>query len=172
MKKLLKRLEKIEEFFCGASFLFAALLLFINVVLRYVFRTGLGWAEEVIRYTIIWMSLIGMSVCIRKDEHSTVDFILTYVGDRGKKFFKIFSYFVCLVFCVFLFYYGVKSVRWLSQTGQITPALQIPMFVPYLSMPVGAFLTSIRLLEMILNQFSLKKSNSSIYRRELTSKEG
>ncbi|MFT6642156.1 MAG: C4-dicarboxylate transporter DctQ subunit, partial [Flavobacteriaceae bacterium] len=55
----------------------ASLILFANVVARYVFNWGVPWAEELVRYEIIWMVFIGGSVAVRKGIHIGIDILAT-----------------------------------------------------------------------------------------------
>ena len=75
---MLKILNKIEDVFCAVSLLLTTLILFVNVVLRYVFSASTSWAEEMIRYLMIWITFIGGSVCVRHSAHIRMDFLLRY----------------------------------------------------------------------------------------------
>ena len=59
---MMKILDRVEDVFCAASLLLTALVLFANVVLRYVFSASTSWAEELIRYLMIWITFIGGSI--------------------------------------------------------------------------------------------------------------
>jgi C4-dicarboxylate transporter DctQ subunit len=60
----------VEAAFIGAALAFGTLLLFVNVVLRYVFHAPLGWAEELTIYLIVWVVMIGGSVGGRVHGHN------------------------------------------------------------------------------------------------------
>ncbi|RYD06992.1 hypothetical protein N752_01485 [Desulforamulus aquiferis] len=76
MSKFDKALTAIEETVNGALLLSATLLLFINVILRYVFTSSTTWAEEAIRYAIVWVTFFGASLCARNKMHVGIDIFI------------------------------------------------------------------------------------------------
>ena len=51
----------------------ATFLLFINVVLRYAFASGIVWAEEMTRYTLLWTVFVGAGVVTREGTHVSME---------------------------------------------------------------------------------------------------
>lgn len=58
--------------FCLASM---SLLILGNVILRYVFNTGIVWAEEMSRFMFVWMIFLGAIVALKEHNHISVDII-------------------------------------------------------------------------------------------------
>lgn len=143
----MKLLDKIEEIFCGTALLTATLIVFFNVVLRYVFKSGASWAEELVKYLMIWITFIGSSICVRKYAHVSIDFFYEMLSVKNKRVVAIIVGVISLFFTVNMAYYGSKLVLFSLSTGQVSPALQLPMWVPYVAIPLGFVLMSIRLLQ-------------------------
>lgn len=156
----MKWLRRIEEAFLGVSIAVATLVLFVNIVLRYVFSANTNWTEEFIRYTMIWITFIGCSVCFRKGLHVGIDFFLEFVSKKWNAVIGIVVNIVSMVLMIFLVVYGTELVIFSMNTGQITPSLQIKMYWVYLGIPVGALLSLIHLFSKILNQFKSLKTKS------------
>jgi C4-dicarboxylate transporter, DctQ subunit len=154
-------LNKIEETFLGISIALATLVLFVNIVLRYVFSANTTWAEEFIRYAMIWITFIGCSVCFGKGLHVGIDFFLEFVSKKWNVIIGIIVNFVSIVLMIFLIMYGTELVKFSMNTGQITPSLQIQMYWVYLAIPLGAALSLIHLLLNVFNQFKTFKSKSN-----------
>jgi C4-dicarboxylate transporter DctQ subunit len=112
----------------------------MNVVLRYFFRMSTVWAEEFIRYSMIWISFIGSAVCFRKGIHFGVDLILRVKSEPFVRAVKIFIETVCLAFCCFLLKYSVDLVLFSRGTSQISPAMQVPLWMVYTVIPFSAAL--------------------------------
>ncbi|MDR3413203.1 MAG: TRAP transporter small permease subunit, partial [Formivibrio sp.] len=53
-----------------------AILVFINVVLRYGFNSNLGITEELARYLFVWLTFLGAISAFAKNTHVGVDSIL------------------------------------------------------------------------------------------------
>lgn len=153
----MKIIAKIEENIIGAGLLVSILLVFINVVLRYVFKSSSTWIEEAVRYIIIWMTFIGSAICFRKSSHMGIDLILTLTKGRVKKNIEIFGLVASLLFMIFLLKYGVELVLFTIKTGQITPALEIKLFWIYLGIPLGAFLSGADIIQVLFNKIKRKE---------------
>ena len=61
---------------------FMTLLTFVQVVLRYVFGTGLVWSLEATTYAFAWLVLIGMSYGVRTEAHIAVDLLTRRLPPR------------------------------------------------------------------------------------------
>lgn len=152
----MKFLEKIEENIIGIGLLASIVLVFINVVLRYIFKSSSTWIEEVVRYLIIWVTFIGSAVCFRKGSHMGIDLIFSLTKGPLKKGIEIFGLIASFIFMIFLFKYGMELVMFTKQTGQITPAIEIKLFWVYIGIPLGAFLSGMDILKVLFDKI---KSN-------------
>jgi C4-dicarboxylate transporter DctQ subunit len=141
--KWAKALAAGEENFIAIVLLCSTGVLFMNVVLRYFFRMSTIWAEEFIRYSMIWISFIGSAVCFRKGIHFGVDLILRAKSKVFVRAVKIFIETVCLAFCCFLLKYSFDLVLFSRGTRQISPAMQVPLWMVYAVIPVSAALGTI-----------------------------
>jgi C4-dicarboxylate transporter DctQ subunit len=129
-----------EESFIAIVLLCSTSVLFMNVVLRYFFRMSTIWAEEFIRYSMIWISFIGSAVCFRKGIHFGVDLILRVKSRLFVRGVKIFIETACLAFCCFLLKYSLDLVLFTKGTRQISLAMQVPLWTVYAVIPFSAAL--------------------------------
>ena len=141
-------LDKLIEVFVSILILAGCLVLFINVVLR-ALGYSLKWAEELTRYLIVWVTFIGGSLCVRDGSHVGVDVLMQKLGEKGKTRLSIIINLICLAFMAVMTYLGVQMVLQAVHFKQITPALLIPMAVPYLAIPVGSLLMVLRYIQLI-----------------------
>ncbi|WP_117168603.1 TRAP transporter small permease [Paraliobacillus sediminis] len=141
----MKYLNKVEEFLIASTLLIVTVVLFVNIVLRYGFSNNTSWAEEFIRYGMIWIAFIGSSVCFRKGMHVGVDFLSELLKGKVKKGLRLFVNLASMVFMVFLIKYSIDLVLFTQEMGQITPSLQIPLFYIYLAIPIGSALSLLHL---------------------------
>jgi C4-dicarboxylate transporter DctQ subunit len=137
-------LSRIEECIVAVGISSASVVLFVNVVLRYVFNSGWEWAEEVARYTIVWLVFLGGSICARKGMHLAVDALTVRMKPGGQRAVRIVVDAVCIVFCAFLVVCGKDLVDLARETEQLTAALEIPIYWVYLAIPTGGALMAVR----------------------------
>lgn len=154
----MKLMNKLEEVFVGAAMIAASVVLFVNIILRYFFNENQSWADEFVRYSIIWIAFIGAAICFRQGIHFGVDLLIKSLPDKYKPHLQIYINVVCILFVILLIYYGFKLVFFSIQTGQTTPSLQIATFWIYLSIPVGATLS---LLYLVMDTFQIIKTGKS-----------
>lgn len=152
----MKIIHKIEENIIGIGLAVTVLLVFLNVVLRYVFKNSSTWIEELVRYIIIWITFIGAAVCFRKSSHMGIDLIFSFVKGPLKKGIEIFILVASLIFVIFLMNYGMELALFTQKSGQIAPSLGIKLFWIYLGIPLGA---SLAFLEIVILLFKKLKSN-------------
>lgn len=158
MKRINHFLNYFEEYAGVFSLIFTSLLVFLQVVLRYVFNYSLSWSEEVARYLIVWFVFIGSSIAVREKAHATMDALVAYLPDQGKKVFSMIANLVSIVFCAFLIWSGSRIVSGVIESGSVTPATGMPMYIPYLALPIGAGLMLIRFLQLFVQDLNSFRS--------------
>lgn len=156
MKKLNWLISRSEEVVIGLLILSASVILFANVVARYVFNLGFPWAEELVRYEIVWMVFLGGSVAAREGIHIGVDIIVKFAPPAISKLVKLCIHSVSILFCVLVVFYGVELISQTKMFGQVSPAMQVPMWLVQLAIPIGASLMAIRFSQHWLQTFCNK----------------
>ena len=136
--------SKFERFFLAGTILFTSLLLFVNVIMRYVFHNAIYWAEELVRYLMVWLIFLGGSQVAKREGHITVDVVQTAVPPKARTVMVFSVHIVTIVFCLVLTYYSYHQMMRVFSSKQISPAMELPMWIPYLSIPVGSFLIAVR----------------------------
>lgn len=138
-----------EATFVGGALAFATLLLFVNVVLRYVFLAPISWAEELTLYVMVWIVFIGSSVAIRTRGHIAIDLLPLVLSPVGRQRLAIAVAAVILVFLAVFFYYSGQHTLRVRVSGQVTPVMQAPMWLAYLAMPAGSALMFLRICQQL-----------------------
>ena len=141
--------NKLEKGFLGGAIIFASLLLFVNVVMRYVFLLPIYWAEELARYLMVWMIFIGASQVTKFGGHVAVDIVPRFLSKRANTILTIIVNLICILFCILLAYFSFKQMLRVKVAHQVSPAMELPMWIAYLSIPLGTVLMLIRYVQHI-----------------------
>lgn len=150
--KIIKILdEKIEEVFLVGIISISVILLFIQVVLRYVFKNSIMWSEELARYLFLWMIWVGASYATKQSRHLKAEILTNLVSEKIARYIILLSLLVWLIFSLWITNSSFNLTLSILKTGQKSSAMQIPMFIPYASVPVGCGLMSIRLIQKIVD---------------------
>lgn len=150
---MLRRLDRalcwLEDAFIASLLLSASVIIFVNVIMRYVFNTGFIWAEEFVRYEIVWLVFIGGSVAGRKGIHIGVEALLHVLPPLLQRALKVTVGLICIGFCAALVWYGVELVAQTLMFRQRTSAMQTPFWIVQLAVPIGAGLMLLRFAERV-----------------------
>lgn len=114
-----------------------------QVVGRYAFSIGFSWTEELMRYLMIWLMMLGSVAAIYRVEHMGVETLEAMVAPRYGALVRSALYSVGAIFCLVVLIYGWPLA--LRNAGQVAPASGIPMIYPYMALPVGAVLLLIQI---------------------------
>lgn len=137
----------------GAIMIAATSLLFINVVLRYVFASGIVWAEEMTRYTMLWTVFVGAGVVTREGTHVSMEAFFNLWPSRLQRVAFLAINLFCIATIAFIVYFGIGMVRLVVETGQISEAAFLPMWIIYGAVPTGGVLMILGYGETALRQW-------------------
>ena len=132
-----RAIDLFEKFSITIAFAVATLLLFTNVVLRYVFDTGITWVLEVVQYMFAWVVLIGAAHGVKMGIHLGIDLMVEKLSPTWRRRVVLFAVLCCLFFVAVVDYQSVVYIVRIYQWGDLTEDLQIPQWMPYLALPVG-----------------------------------
>lgn len=82
-----------------------ALMVFVNVVLRYGFNSGIVISEEMARIFFIWLTFIGAVVTFHEHGHLGVESLVRIFGRRGRVICMALTN-VLIVFCCVILFWG------------------------------------------------------------------
>lgn len=159
-KILNKILTYFENTLIVTGLLSVTFVLFINVVLRYIFKSGIVWAEEYARYAIIWIVMAGSGAAVRENMHMSITALVDVTKGRTFHFvINMFVLVVSLIFSLFLVYAGIRLTLSMIANNQLSPALEIPLWWIYISIPIGGVLMTIRYIQSFFKQLYDYKNN-------------
>lgn len=147
---MLKRIvDRVEEGIISLLLVAMTLLVFYEVVLRFVFNTGLPWIQELTLLTSAWMVLFGASYGIKVGCHIGVDAVVRLFPSGPRRWISIVATLLALVYCG-LFIYGAWI--YLSKMYLIGIELQdiaVPRWLGHSILLIGFVLLAYRLLQLL-----------------------
>ena len=81
----MKKLKNLDLYLGALLFVVMVLLIIANVMLRYVFRMGLSWAEELTLILFAWSTYLGIVAAVRYDQHVKMDIIFKMLPKTVQK---------------------------------------------------------------------------------------
>ena len=145
--------ENLEEgvmvvLLCGMT-----VIMTIQIFFRYALGLSLSWSEEITRYLFVWSAFMSVSLCTKLAISIRIDQLIRMFSTRGRALMKIFNLTVEFAFFVYLLPYAFSYLRSTVESGQVSPACGIPMYLVQ-SAPLVCFsLCAVRIVERWLLQW-------------------
>ena len=111
------------------------------------------WTEEAARYVFIWTTYLAIPLAIKRRTNIRVDALFVKFSERVQNLLWVFIDLLLLFFTFTIFYKGIEFVNMQRQFPQVTAALRLPYYIPYLILPLGFGLMLIRTCESLYGQF-------------------
>ena len=125
-------------------------LAFANVVARYGFNYSITWASELTVYFFLWSMFFAVAYCFKLGEHISINLIVERVSKKVAKALILLSYLVTFVFLCAVSYYGYEYLELVIELEETSVDLEIPMWIPYLVIPVSFAFSAYSVAEHII----------------------
>lgn len=153
MDKLINKLNRIEEWSVGVILLGLALLTFGETVLRYTVSYTFAWFQEFANYMLIFVTYLGASIGVKYGTHFSMEALTEYTPDRVSHILKVLAYLISGLAVLLFIYYGFKHIQAVIGFGVKSSAMQIPMYIPYIAIPLFSVTMSFRFFVLSCRHF-------------------
>ena len=155
MSTFMKYYDKLEEYALILSLALSVFLVSLQIIARYFINFSIPWSEELCRYLFIWQVWLGTSYAQKGEKHLKVEVFYSLIRPGGRKLIKIISDIIFLACSLFLTCNGFSLVTTLAHRSSLSPAMEIPMYWVYLSLPISSLMLSLRIFINIKNSISV-----------------
>ena len=112
-----------------------------GVFTRYAMGSQASWTEELARFLLIWIGILGAAYAAGKDMHLAIDLLMPRLKEEGQKRLKILISFLIVLFAsTVMVIGGIRLIYITHVLGQLSPALRVPMAVIYSVVPLSGIL--------------------------------
>lgn len=143
-ERWLRAFEDWLMFVCLAA---AAVLGMTEVLLRYLFATGIYWVEGVLIMLVVYAALVGASAGVRQNIHVRLDVLVAKLPPLPRWWAYLTSDLLCLFFALALWYFGILYLLQVIGFGEMNAETEMPEWVHYLAVPLGMGLMSLRYVQ-------------------------
>ena len=136
--KQVQRIESVGTKICTYLLVVMSFIVVVQVFSRYLLNYSFVWAEELVRYLMIWMVMIGSALVQSKNDHIRIDFFPRRAGPQGRLVMETAFRLCTFLFLAVITYKGLQAAyfnRLFESSG-----LRISMFWPSLAIPLGGIL--------------------------------
>ena len=157
--------NKIEEILIIAMFSAMVLVIFSQVIMRYVFNNSLYWSEELGKFFFVWISWLGISLGEREGEHIKITMLVDKLPFKKAHIVNIISTLIVFGICIVTFYYSCSLV--ISQWTTKYAGIHISISWGYLAVALGTGLMAARSIAAIKKSVHAIKIGPSAEETEL-----
>jgi C4-dicarboxylate transporter DctQ subunit len=151
MKNILNILDiiigNINRYIAAIGITAGITLAFANVVARYGFNYSITWASELTIYLFLWSMFFGVAYCFKLDGHISIDLLVEYVNKKTAKIMMLATRLVSFIFLIVVAYYGYEYLELVIELDEMSVDLEIPMWIPYLVIPISFSFAAFRVAE-------------------------
>lgn len=159
MKKIIQNLD---EYVLMTMLSASTLLIFFQVIMRYIFMDSLSWSEELARYMYVWQTWIASSYAVKMGRHLRITSVVDMAKGKTRVLLELLVIVLWLGFSVFLCFKAAELCGLIFDQEQTSPAMNVPMWLAYMAVPVGTALMAVRLVQQFAaNVASLKTAGQA-----------
>lgn len=158
MKTIVRSIDRLNYWifhFIAIIFGLVALLTIYQVFARYVLKSPLIWSEAVVRYSMIWIVLLGTAIALRKGLLISVEALLYLVPKGVKRVMEFIIVIINIVFLFLLIKFGFDIMENLAH--QKTGSIDIPVTWVYAAVPVGGMLAVLNCVGVLFDLITKKE---------------
>ena len=123
-----------------------------QVFSRWVLSSPSTFTDEIARFSMIWVGLLGAAYTVGAQRHLSIDLSISHLTGKKRHLSIIYRNLCILIFSASAIIWGggYLTTR-VYQSGQLSPAMQIPMAYVYLVLPISGLIMSYYSILFIAN---------------------
>jgi len=154
-RRAISGLNNVMGYASGIGMLVLGLILFYEVIMRYIFNAPTSWAQEVSIYLFMWTMFAGAAYTLEQGKHVRIDLLIYRLSPAARRRLEIFTGALGLIFSLVVTYQGYEMVMAAFKYHKLSATpLRFPMWIPQASLPVGFLLLSVQFAAGLMDKFS------------------
>ena len=143
--KLLRFLnDHFEEYLLVVLMVVEVVVVFAQVVTRYVFHSPLAWSEELARYMFIWLVWIGAAYATKLRKNIIIDVVASKFKGATKLISEIINFVLFVALMLFMLWTTSTVMMQVYESNSIGTGTHLPMWIVWLSLPLSMALNLLR----------------------------
>ena len=140
-----KIFDHFEEYAILILFPIMVVVVLLATFARYSQLFTMFWGEELARYVMVYLGYIGIALAMKRRAHIGVGALVDRAKAKStKRAVLLVQTFFVLAFCAIISAFLFALISKQIVIGQTSPALELPIWVPYAAVPLGMILLAIR----------------------------
>ena len=154
--------QHVERVLMVAFYAYFCIVIFAEVVMRYLFSYSTGWGEMSARYAFVFLVSIAVAEAARNNNHIRIDIVPRMLGPRPRLMLYMYFNVLQLMLGCLIVVYATRVMRLQWVNGQMMQSLDVNIAFAYLALPLGWGLFSYRVLRSMLSDWRQYKSSGTV----------
>lgn len=150
LRKMCRIVFKGLEWFAMICMVILTCIVFADVILRYIFKQGFSWTQEIATLMLVWCSLIGMAIGVLEKIHISIEMFTAKLPAKAISALDSINHILMAVFGGLMVYFGVLIMNMTKMSTM--PATKMPSAVLYIILPLSGLLVLINALLVAAKQ--------------------
>jgi TRAP-type C4-dicarboxylate transport system permease small subunit len=112
-----------------------------GVFTRYAMGSQADWTEELARFLLVWIGILGAAYAAGQHMHLSIDLLMPSLTKKRQRILFIFINLLIILFAFTVLIIGGCRLIYITQVlGQLSASLRFPMAVVYAVLPLSGLL--------------------------------
>ncbi len=148
MKTFSRWIQSFEEGFISLLLVATTLLVFAEVIARFVFNSGISWAQEATLHLSAWMVLFGASYGVKVGSHIGVDAFVRLLSRGMRRFISLIAVAGCLIYSGLFSYGAWIYLQKIHSIGIRLEDIPVAKWLAHSILLIGVILLGIRFVQL------------------------
>lgn len=136
-----------EEVLCAFLFAMMGIIMFINVICRYLLKYSLAFTEEIVVSFFVWLTLLGAAIAFREGTHLGFTFVTDRLPPNIQKILLWISAGLGAILFVVLIYFSFHQIKDEIALKITSSGIGVPQWWYSIGMPIWSVLVIIRIFQ-------------------------
>lgn len=137
IKKILDKFQKVEDAILVVTFCIMVISFFLQVVNRNILKQSVSWFEELSRYCMMYMVFLATEAGLRDGTQISVTTVTDRLPETVRNIVSLIAKSLVVAFSMVIFVTSFGLLKIQIRSGQMSPALNISMFIPYFALTLA-----------------------------------
>lgn len=137
MNSVSTQLTRLENAIIAVCFIVMTVAAFAQVVNRNLIGASISWFDELARYCMVYMTLLATEAGLRDGSQISIQAVTDKMPPVLKRIVQLIVKVIIIGFSCTIFMTSLTLLKKQIMTGQVSAGLGIPMYIPYLALPIA-----------------------------------
>ena len=137
----------LEEILCASLFAVMAIVMFVNIIARYLLKYSLAFTEELVVSLFVWVTLLGASIAFRQQSHLGFSFLIQRLPRNMQRILLWLSAVLGAFLFGVLIYFAIRQIGDEISLGITSSGIGLPQWWYTIGVPVWSCLVIARIFQ-------------------------